>query len=98
MYCFVYLFLFHIITTEIHIYIYIKLCSPRPSEDKPQKRKSCTWMAEELITAGALVLLVMAMMDLVGAGMEVVIGKHARQGEKGFVACRELPEHFLSAK
>ena len=33
-----------------------------------------------------------------GAGMELVVAKHARESQEGLVACREMPEHFQSAR
>ena len=34
-----------------------------------------------------------------GGGRDgVAVGKYARQGQEGLIACREMPEHFLSAK
>ena len=30
------------------------------------------------------------------AGMEVLVGRHARQNQDGSVACRKMPEHLLS--
>ena len=32
------------------------------------------------------------------AGMEVVIGMHAGESQKGLVAYREMPGHFLSER
>ena len=40
----------------------------------------------------------MAMVSLVGAGMEVVAGKPAGQSQEGLVACREMSEHFQIAR
>ena len=31
-------------------------------------------------------------------GVEVVVGRHAGQSQNGLVACREMPELFLSAR
>ena len=50
-------------------------------EDDPQKRCSCAWKADELITVDVLVKIVMAMVGLVGAGMEVVDGKSTEQSQ-----------------
>ena len=30
--------------------------------------------------------------------VEVVVSKHAGQSQDGMVACREIPEHFLSVR
>ena len=35
---------------------------------------------------------------LSGAGMEVVVGRHAGQSQEGLVACRETPEHIPSVR
>ena len=39
----------------------------------------------------------MAMMGWVGTGMEMVVGKHVGQSQKGLVTYREMLEHFQSA-
>ena len=41
-------------------------------------------------------VVVMAMGGWMGAGMELVLGRHAGQG-RWLVICREMPEHFQSA-
>ena len=51
-----------------------------------------------LIRVGACVWLVIAMVGWVGAGMEVVVDKQAGKSHRGLVVCREIPEHFPSAK
>ena len=33
-----------------------------------------------------------------GAWIEVLIGKHEGQSQVGLVICREMPEHFPSAR
>ena len=38
-------------------------------------------------------VVVMAMVGWMGAGMELVFGRHA-----GHVACRKMPEYILSAR
>ena len=48
-------------------------------ENEAQKRKSCAWKADELITVGMRVYSVVAMVVSVGAGMEVMVEKHAGQ-------------------
>ena len=60
---------------------------PQTPRDDLHKRKSCAWKADKLITVGALVQLVIAMALLalpmvcwVGAGVELVVGRHAGQG------------------
>ena len=40
----------------------------------------------------------MAMVGWLGAGMEMVVDKHAGQSLEVLVACREMPEHFLSVR
>ena len=52
---------------------------PQTPDDDSQKSQSCAWKVDELITVGAWVYLVMAMVGWVGVGMEVVVGKHAGQ-------------------
>ena len=54
--------------------------------------------AGELITVGACVYLVKAMLGWVWAGMEVMVGRHAGQSQDGLVACQEMPEHFPSVR
>ena len=39
-------------------------------------------------------VVVMAMVGWMGAGMELVLGRHA--GQSQVVVCREMPEHFQS--
>ena len=51
---------------------------PQTPEDDPQK-----WKSDELVTVGACVWLVTAMVGWVGAGMEVVDGMHAGQSRWG---------------
>ena len=50
-----------------------------------------------LITVGAWVLLVIAMVGCVGAMLEVVLGRHAGQDQEALVACREWSKHYPSA-
>ena len=57
---------------------------PQTPEVDPQKRWSCAWKADEIITVGAWVQLVMAMVGWV----EMVVGMHAVQFQVGLVACR----------
>ena len=33
-----------------------------------------------------------------GEGMEVTVGRHARQSQERLIACREKTEHFLCAR
>ena len=40
----------------------------------------------------------MSVVGWMGAGMDVVVGRHAGQSQGGLVACREMPEHFPSAR
>ena len=40
----------------------------------------------------------MAMVDLALAGVVVVDGKHSVKSQESFVACREMPKHFPSAR
>ena len=40
-------------------------------------------------------VVVMAMVGWMGAGMELVLGRHARQS---IVACRKMPEYISSAR
>ena len=40
----------------------------------------------------------MAIVGLVGVGMNLVVGKHVRKSQEGLVTCQEMPENFLSAK
>ena len=42
-------------------------------------------------------VVVMAMVGWVGAGMELVFGRHANKA-KGLVACRKMPEYISSAR
>ena len=41
-------------------------------------------------------VVVMAMVGWMGAGMELVFGRHA--GQTGLVACRKMPEYISSAR
>ena len=50
---------------------------PQTPEDDPQKGQSCARKADQSITAGALVYLVMAMVGWVVAGIEMVDDMHA---------------------
>ena len=50
---------------------------------------------DKLVIVGAWLKLVIAM---VGAGVEVVVGRHAGHSQEGLGACQQLPEHFLSAR
>ena len=42
-------------------------------------------------------LLIIALVDWVGVGMEVDVGRHAGQSQDWLAACREMTEHFQSA-
>ena len=44
------------------------------------------------------VLLVIAMLEWVGAGMEMMVDRHAGLRQEGLFSCRETPEHFPSAR
>ena len=43
-------------------------------------------------------VVVMAMVGWMGAGMELVFGRHAGQGTRGLVACRRMPEYISKAR
>ena len=55
---------------------------PQAPEDDPYKRLSCSWKAEELVTVGACMQLVVAMVGWVEAGMELVDGRQAGQNRE----------------
>ena len=63
-------------------------------EDNPQKRYSCAWKVDELITVGTwgqgtwvTMDIVIAMVGCVRSWMEVMVGRHAAQSQEGLVIC-----------
>ena len=56
---------------------------PQTPVDDPLNRQSRAWAADELVTVGACVQLVMTMVGLVGTGMKVVDGIH-EEGSQEF--------------
>ena len=50
------------------------------SEDDPQKRESCAWKKDDLVTV-AVYVLVIAVGGWKGSGMEMAVCRHAGQGQ-----------------